>query len=501
MKKSTLAVGIIAILGIGYVGTAWYTGNIIETNIDSKLEQITEIANKYQDDFTVKFAYSNYEKHIFSTKMHLTITLSPIDSPNDSINLFNDDITIHHGPFPIAALSKGCLTPQMAWIDYTMTEQAYPELWKLAGNKPLITGHAGVSYGQYLTVALANEAITMTNAQWDGLDGKLDLSEGNYTFESNSDASSIKSTANLDKFVYQLNDKSSISLNKLKLSAQPNSEKGKINYEISFDNFKTIMDDFDIQGNVEVSNVNSKGVIDSNDVNMDIETTFDKFTFIPTGKYSNFMSQVELQKFDLKQKSVVNSTNTVDGSTKSTIGSIILGQQNLGSTLLDLDFKGVDKRFIFSNINESYSYNSDASSNRVNTKVTLNKFNFHNASGDINMTANIDISGVDSDDLTISDIDNINALQFNLHAPFDVMARFAAQMDNPKSNEVTPDQLSKANQTVQIMAKMFLSGSDAFVFNNGNTKGVFSDIDFSKDKDEVLVNGKTIAKDEFLNNL
>ncbi|MWN89830.1 DUF945 family protein [Gilliamella sp. Pra-s65] len=205
MKKTTLAIGIVAILGIAYVGTAWHTGNIIESNIDNQLAQITNKVNQIQNDFIFTVEKSNYNKGILSTKVHLKVTASQKQSFDETTTpetLFDDDITIHHGPFPIAALAEGTFAPQMAWLEYEMSEQISPQLWKLAGNQPFITGHVGMSYGEYITFKLTNKAIKVTQNEFPIIDGTLELGKGDYTISGYASDSDITTKFKLNKLSF-----------------------------------------------------------------------------------------------------------------------------------------------------------------------------------------------------------------------------------------------------------------------------------------------------------
>lgn len=422
MKKTTLAIGIAAVLGIAYVGTSWYTGNIIENHIDNQLAQIANKVNQSQDDFKFSITKSNYEKHIFSTKLHLTVTASLQDSTDEDAQpktLFDDDVTIHHGPFPIAALAKGTFAPQMAWLEYEMTEQANSTLWKLAGNQPFITGHAGVSYGEHITVKLASKAIKATQEEIPTIDGSLELGKGNYTISSDTNGSDIITNMEIDKLA---------------------------------------------------------------------------FTY-PSSLSSNPVSLV-INKFVINQTNILNeATDTAEGSFYSRVDSIIYGQQNLGNGSLDIDFKGFDKK-LFSN-----SSDTDNPDKKHNIQFSLNKFNWHTSAGDINANLKIDLSDVDITTIDEADYDKINTLKLKLEAPFDVLAHLSAQLENPNANEVTPEQVAKANQNLQFMSALIMSNSQFLTSSNGETKGIYSDVYLTKDSEEVNVNGKTVTKEEFFENL
>ena len=99
------------------------------------------------------------------------------------------------------------------------------------------------------------------------------------------------------------------------------------------------------------------------------------------------------------------------------------------------------------------------------------------------------------------DIDKVNLFSINLEAPFAVMSRFMSQIEAPESEQITDNQLQKTNNNLQLMAQMALSTSPLVTFKKGNTSGIFSELDYSKSKDQVTINGNKISKQEFLNNL
>ncbi|OCG69659.1 hypothetical protein A9G43_10450 [Gilliamella sp. Occ3-1] len=427
MKKNTLAIGIVAVLGMAYVGTSWYTGNMIENNIDNQLIQITNKINQTQDDFKFNIIKSNYEKNIFSTKLHLTVTASlqnAIGEDAQPKTVFDDDITIHHGPFPIASLAKGSFAPQMAWLEYEMSQQNNPILWKLAGNQPFITGHAGVSYGEYITVKLASKAIKATQDEIPAFDGILELGEGHYTINSHTTGSDISTKVEVDKI---------------------------------------------------------------------------SFTY-PTSFKSKSVSVV-INKLVMDQKNILNDvTNTIDGSFLSSVDSIIYGQQNLGNGSIDIDFKGLDKHLFTNQLGIGYP-DSDDTEQKHYINFSLNKLNWHNPAGDINLNLMFDMSDIGTTAIDEADYDKINTLKLKLEAPFDVLAHMSTQIENPNSSEITPEQIAKANQNLQMMSAFFISNFQFLTSSNGETKGIYSDISLTKDSDEVNVNGKKVTKEEFFEQL
>ncbi|MCO6549612.1 MAG: DUF945 family protein [Gilliamella sp.] len=502
MKKSTLTIGIIAVLGMAYAGTSWYSGNMIEEHIDDQLALITNKVNLSQDLFTFFVTKNHYDKGIFSTKVHLTVTVSPRESTIQGSypkNLFDDDVTIHHGPFPIAALAKGTFSPQLAWLQYEMSQQANPTLWKLAGNRPFISGHTSVSYDEYITVKLASKAIKASQNEIPTIhDSILDISNGSYTFSSYTDGSDIKAEIKLDKLVFLSDDTHHFNFDDFKLSLKPLTTTEDIDYEFNIGNINYSFDSYLSKGNFNIDNLKSKGRANYKNRNIDEQSSIDKITL-------NFKSStpknesVIIDKIVMSQKNILNdSNNTIEGSLVSRIGSIIYGQQNLGSGSFDIDFKGVGRQFFDPHFETTDPDISE--SDKHNIEFSLNKLNWHNASGDINVNLLFNISEINSSNTDVENYDKINTLKFNLEAPFDVLASLSAQIQNPNTKQVTSEQIAKESAVIKTNAKMFFSRSPFFIFNKDQTEGIYSNVEYTKGNQSVKVNGQLLDKKDFFGN-
>jgi len=96
MKKTVIAASIILIIGATYTISSWYTGNIIENNIDDKITQITNEINQYKNVPDINIQYDDYHKGIFSTSFHLKVNTANLE--NNKSTIFDDRVTIYHGP-------------------------------------------------------------------------------------------------------------------------------------------------------------------------------------------------------------------------------------------------------------------------------------------------------------------------------------------------------------------------------------------------------------------
>lgn len=514
MKKSIVATGVIAILAFGYIGTSMHTGNLIEENLDTDLAVFAQQVNSSQQMFNLQISHNNDEKGIFSTKTHLKVTLTQKnqiinDDDGSVIVLYDDDATIHHGPFPLAALANGSFSPQLAWLEFAITEKTNPTLWKLAGNKPYISGHAGVSYSDYLTVKLATESIKLTHSDFDLIedDGVFELGKWNIVFEKQNNESDLTMQASLDKLNLVIDPNNVISFNGLNMSFKPEQNKTTVDYDINISSLKMKSIEYGSYTDIDFNDLTSKGNVNYKDYKISDQSEINRLTVSTNRSTSNAVNNIELNKFVLNQQIELNPKNhAVDGSLFTSVDSIIYGKQNLGNGSLDLNFKGFDKKDIFNRFYMDYLDDLEdfVEDMPFNTTLTLNKFNWHNDAGDININFVLDINDLNyilnSGDDTGKDIDErIDTFKLKVEAPFDVMAQFYAQFENPQNSEVTEQQVNSVKSNIMLSAEMFLGHVPIFVFNNGKTDGIFSDISVTKDSDEVQVNGETMSKKFFFN--
>ena len=514
MKKSIVATGVIAILAFGYIGTSMHTGNLIEENLDTDLAVFAQQVNSSQQMFNLQISHNNDEKGIFSTKTHLKVTLTQKnqiinDDDGSVIVLYDDDATIHHGPFPLAALANGSFSPQLAWLEFAITEKTNPTLWKLAGNKPYISGHAGLSYSDYLTVKLATESIKLTHSDFDLIedDGIFELGKWNIVFEKQNNESDLTMQASLDKLNLVIDPNNVISFNGLNMSFKPEQNKTTVDYDINISSLKMKSIEYGSYTDIDFNDLTSKGNVNYKDYKISDQSEINRLTVSTNRSTSNAVNNIELNKFVLNQQMELNPKNhAVDGSLFTSVDSIIYGKQNLGNGSLDLNFKGFDKKDIFKGFYMDYLDDLEdfVEDMPFNTTLTLNKFNWHNDAGDININFVLDINDLNyilnSGDDTGKDTDErIDTFKLKVEAPFDVMAQFYAQFENPQNSEVTEQQVNSVKSNIMLSAEMFLGHVPIFVFNNGKTDGIFSDISVTKDSDEVQVNGETMSKKFFFN--
>lgn len=145
MKKSLVAVGVVAALGVVWTAGAWFTGKQMEARFADMIEQANAHLTSTAPEAGLKLSYENYQRGLFSS--HVQLILQPAGS-NGSPWLAPDqkvvfDERVDHGPFPLAQLKSFNLLPAMASVTSTLVNN---EL-----SKPLFDAAKGQSPFSALT--------------------------------------------------------------------------------------------------------------------------------------------------------------------------------------------------------------------------------------------------------------------------------------------------------------------------------------------------------------
>lgn len=531
MKKTALAIGIIVVLGIGYIGTAWYTGNVIENKLNNKIKEITQVANTNQDKYNIAITYNDYHKNVFSTKLHLTITISPKDTTNSDIKplkVFDDNLTIHHGPFPLAALSNGVFVPQMAWLEYQMNEQTSPELWKLAGNQPFFTGYLGISYQNYFRTKINSKGFTLDestieeyaklyeniyttyfNSDFDYADqfdpkfkdikGKFSISDSEIYFDTDQDFSTFSLKGHLSKLDYQQDNQNYALLKELDMAIHFNSDKTDFDFKINFDNFAStnVFSPYLIK--LEIDKFYSIGKFNFDMSNTNLDFGFNKFELTPNSDDpKGEIPAIKLKKLVWKLKNLVDSKEKNNGNLIANVDLLTLGKQNLGSGAIDVAYENMPrKKVTYDPIQFMQDLYDNGQNKAERIIVTINKLNWHNAQGDIDINGFFDFlpnNGKNSS--ARASLENIYAFKIKVAAPFNVLAQTVVQWKNLQDSDVNPQQLQQLTETIKSWATMFFRDSPIVNIRKGDVEGIFSEVDFSKNRDEVKVNGKSLKKED-----
>jgi uncharacterized protein YdgA (DUF945 family) len=458
MKKVKLAVGVIAVLGLTYVGTAWYTGNVIENGLDSTLKNLCEKMNYSQDQFFLNITHANDEKGIFSTKTHIKITVEAEEGLN-SITLFDDDVIIHHGPFPVAALKHGVFSPQKAWIEFQTSEQSNPNLWKRLDNQPFAKGFVSVSYFNNMAINMSTQPVVLSNKDegFEFLNGELELGAFNYHASSDLNFENGSSSIEVNKINYQEDNDKQIKLTNLKLTGWADYQKANLNFQMNFDDFY-----------------------------VDLK--------------SNKTDEIAIKNFAWHYKLDADS-NGINANVNLAVGQFDYGKQSMGNGALELNFEGISKSLI--DITHPF-FNKIKSNLSPRTVINVKKAHWHNAAGDINASLLMDISNLNEMTLfkikMIHDTDPINQLKLNLEAPYKVIAHILTQYENYDNKNISDELIAEKVKAIQSNIEGKADKSPVFVFKKDGVEGVFSNIEFSKKTGEFIINGKKISSNEYLNN-
>ncbi|PXZ07021.1 hypothetical protein DKK70_08490 [Gilliamella apicola] len=460
MKKSKLAVGVVAILGLGYVGLAWHTGNVIEKELDNSLNDICQQMNSVQKLFKLQITHDNDEKGIFSTKTHIKISIN-YDQRFAPIIIYDDDIIIHHGPFPLAALKDGKLTPQQVWVEYQNSEQFNPSLWKDVGNQPFIKGHVGLSYFDNLDFNLLTQPISLGESEhvYNIFQGKLDLGTIDYRFSGNIKFDKSSISIKVSKIGYQRNNGDSLLVNNLKFVNDIDYSKAYIDTQTRFD-----------------------------DLNFDFKTKFNT----PEIAIKNLIWH---NKFEANSKGL-------NGMVNLNVDAFNYGKQEMGNGALDFNFEGMDKSFLKHQSELRPLLAKIGNNTSPNSKVNFKKVYWHNNEGDINFNALVDVSNFDQKTaLTMgSNLNKLNQFNFKLEAPYKVLGRFIAQFVNPEKENISDEEFKTAVQNVQDIIEMAVYKSPLFIFKKDDVDGLFSEVKYLKNSEQFIINGKKMASDELLKN-
>ncbi|MDF7671639.1 DUF945 family protein [Orbaceae bacterium ESL0721] len=385
-----------------------------------------------------------------------------------------------------------------SWIEYTTTEAASPKLWQLAGNKPFITAYAGVSYQNAINLNVMSRPIDYQNKE----DEQLLLSAGEMTLKSRHNFAIEELNIDLDKFAYLVKGVALpvINFENWHLAVQPNSDNSATTYRFKADNFDINIPDKLIGAKVgiAINNLQSQGSI--HNINMDVtyKAKADKIS-INYPLFDSNNSELLINDLTIEQAYQLKQSKYVDGSFKSTVGSLNYGKQNIGSGVLNMDFKGINFKEI-----DLYSYFDQDNLPNDNAKpapliFNIDKLNWHNSEGDINLVINLALTGVNSFDADVG-MDNIESMKFKFDAPSRVIAKILAQWNNPSQDGVISRQVDNMDSYVQMMGQLFFNHSDMILFEKDGVKGFFTDVNYQKTAPNVYINGNKMDKRSFLNN-
>ena len=143
MKKSTIAISLVAALGVAAVGGAWFTGSQIE----QRYAQLIENSNK-ELKLLAQYNIENAQiKDVVLTKGFFSsdVTYTVEGTYDGETYQFNGKDKLHYGPFPLNRLAKLDLAPVLFSAENHIFA-ANEETKTLFGQKELISGTTDVDY-------------------------------------------------------------------------------------------------------------------------------------------------------------------------------------------------------------------------------------------------------------------------------------------------------------------------------------------------------------------
>lgn len=92
MKKSSLAISIIVVLGVAWVGASWYSGRLIEEKMGDLVNNANTQIKSHLPKADITISYQNYHRGLFSSSLNYIVKVGNEHS-------FTFDEMIKHGPF------------------------------------------------------------------------------------------------------------------------------------------------------------------------------------------------------------------------------------------------------------------------------------------------------------------------------------------------------------------------------------------------------------------
>ncbi len=187
MKKSKVAVSVVALLGVAWIGGAWFTGQTAESEYKRQIELTNQRfqALNVSDSFNVVFKNKQFERSLFSSQVEDEIVISlPQEQKQWTIPF---STKIYHGPLPLNQLTKFNLVPAMYAVEgfIGQNETTQPLFDATKSDKP-IQYQASTGYGLATKGGLILAAGELLDQK---SNNKLTWSKMNMDFDVNKDLS------------------------------------------------------------------------------------------------------------------------------------------------------------------------------------------------------------------------------------------------------------------------------------------------------------------------
>ncbi|ROP61973.1 uncharacterized protein YdgA (DUF945 family) [Enterobacter sp. BIGb0383] len=176
MKKSLVAVGVVAALGVVWTAGAWFTGKQMEARFADMIAETNAQLNSTAPEAALALSYQNYQRGLFSSHLQLVIQPaagkeSPWLKPGQQVVF---DESVDHGPFPFAQLKSFNLLPAMASVSSTLVNNEVSKpLFDAAKGKSPFSAETRVGYS-----VATDSRITLEPLNYEAEGEKLAFSGG-----------------------------------------------------------------------------------------------------------------------------------------------------------------------------------------------------------------------------------------------------------------------------------------------------------------------------------
>lgn len=370
MKKSTLAITAVAVLGAVWSGGAYYTGKVGETEFKRLVEKSNEQLAKQGVNSELKVKLDNFklDRGVFSSNYVYDVVIKL----KDSEFVLPAEGVIYHGPLPLNQLSKFNLMPAMFSTTGQLAKNEKSQfLFDAAqGKNPLVT-EATMSYSERLTGVMNIAAMDLKQPN-------LDLSWA-------------------DSVSYFDTDKEGVGKNEVSLS--------KLNVLIKGELLNELFENHDLEAiGIELQNLKANSDLKQTDLANIVVGDFSgslgslKYTYHPQGKSEAILSfafnGINFAYNADKQQNFVNYGVKFDSS------SITFKEKDLGKFVFNvklnhLSANTLNQLFVTSYENKSELQRLGLELLQNQPHLQLSELSLTNAGGKMSAESNIELDKVD----------------------------------------------------------------------------------------------------------
>lgn len=511
MKRRTIAVFIAIALTVIYISLSWLTGKLIAYDIDNKIYQIDEFLNNHQKFIKFQSSYSDYRAGIFSTTLNLKVKVTPfsyfthkITEDNQTI-LFNEKVTIYHGPFPWSEIKALRFFPKMAGIFYQMSKKRSPKLWAMANCQPYLSAKMSITYNQDVVLYLTSLPINKINLTETAI---YNVSGGSLVLNTNKNFSKFDMSMNFDHLKIK-DDKLNIHLSDLNVRGTSLPIKGNnLSYELSSSLSFASINRSDLRHNkesIKFNNINyhtvlnnnfNNGFSNTNKLNIDVIYLHDK--------HKNIL----IDDIKIVNENKSNNNSSVFGLVDYRVGKVLIGNQNFGFGCARISYENLPVSSL--NLLANYFVEKKALPKQCEgIKLSLDKLYWRNAHGFMEMTLTAllkDITFDGTHSFAGIDKNNVDHIDFSLKIPFNTLTYFLAQTANTGSDEITSKHIHDAHKSTLLLSMLLKKSPSLQIILPQQSKqekepGIYANFHYNSNKEDAFINDEPVPISLFFKKL